>query len=92
MDDEGTASRVGKQQTTICWLTREEDRIRATTWVREALRAGHIRFYEGDQDFPKHIWHCDDTGQLWFGFCVNTVSGEYKGWPIDEEERSAVFG
>jgi hypothetical protein len=70
----------------------EADRVRATNWVRAALRAGQIRFYEADKDFPKHIWYRDETGQLWFGFCINGVLGHYKGWPIDEDERVAVFG
>lgn len=64
----------------------------ATRWVQEALSAARIRFYEGDKVFPKHIWHRDEHGRLWFGFCVNSVQGQYKGWPIDEEDRVAVFG
>ena len=55
-------------------------------------RAGQLRFYEGDKDFPKHIWYRDERGQLWFGFCVNGVLGQYKGWPMEEEDRVAVFG
>ncbi len=78
-------------QTTICPLTSEADRERATGWVRAALMAGQARFYEGDKDFPKHIWYQDETGQLWFGFCVNSVQGQYKGWPIEEDERVAIF-
>lgn len=52
----GRVGRRGKQTTTICLLTSDEDRTRATTWLRGAIR-----------------------------------SGEYKGWPIDEDERRAVF-
>ena len=58
----------GRLQTTICPLTKDADRIGATAWVRAALIAGQSRFYEGDKDFPKHIWYQDHTGQLWFGF------------------------
>src|SRR4051812_29046087 len=78
----GDASRPGKQQTTICSLVTVDDRAKATIWVQTALRAEQLRFYEGDQVFPKKIWYLDrETGQHWFGYCINTASGEYKGWP-----------
>jgi hypothetical protein len=64
----------------------------ATGWVRIALRLGQGRYYEANQDFPKHIWYTDDCCQVWFGFCVNSVQGQYKGWPIGEDERVAIFG
>lgn len=87
---DGTATRPKKQDTTICPLLTVSDRDRATEWVREALAAGQYRFYEGDDLFPKAIWHRVD-GQTWFGLCVNTTAGWYKGWPISEEERRAKF-
>jgi hypothetical protein len=90
--EDGAARRPRKQLTTICPLTDETDRRQATKWVRAAIGAGRLRFYEGDKDFPKHIWYRDEKGQLWFGFCVNGVLGQYKGWPIEEEDRVAVFG
>ena len=86
----GRVGRRGKQTTTIFPLTSNEDRDRATEWLRRAIRAGQFRFVEADQDFPKKIWY-HERGQTWLGLCVNTKSGEYKGWPIDEEERRAVF-
>ena len=86
----GRVGRRGKQTTTICPLTSDEDRTRATSWLRGAIRAGQYRFVESDQDFPKKVW-CRERGQLWFGLCINTKSGEYKGWPIEEDERRAVF-
>lgn len=88
----GEARRPGKQLTTICPLVTEQDRTKATAWVQAALRANQTRFYEGDQTFPKKIWYRDETGQFWCGWCINTVSGEYKGWPSDEDECSAIFG
>ena len=90
--DGGQASRPGKQQTTICHLLTEEDRDRATEWVQTALRTGRFRYYDGDQEYPKKIWYRDETGQLWFGLCVNGVLGEYKGWPAEEDECLEVFG
>lgn len=92
VDEDGSASRAGKQQTTICPLTKDADRVRATVWVQAALVAGQAHFYEGDKDFPKHIWYQDQAGQIWFGFCINSVLGQYKGWPIEEDERVAIFG
>ena len=86
----GRVGRRGKQTTTVCPLTSIEDRDRATEWLQRAIRAGQYRFVETDQDFPKKVW-CHERGQTWFGLCINTKSGEYKGWPIDEEERRAVF-
>lgn len=88
---DGEASRPKKQCTTICPLTTSADRDRATGWVREALANNQIKYVEADQDFPKHIWYREVTGQVWRGFCTNTAAGQYKGWPIQEDERRAVF-
>lgn len=87
----GSIGRRGKQQTTLCPLTTNEDRDRATEWVRQAIINGQYRFHEADQEFPKKIWH-RANGRIWFGLCVNPSSGEYKGWPIEEQERREVFG
>jgi len=89
---DGMATRPKKQTTTVCHLIGEADRLVATDWLREALRRQQLRYYEADQVFPKHIWYREDNGRLWFGFCINTVQGQYKGWPINEEDRRAVFG
>ncbi len=88
----GKATRPKKQDTTVCLLTTVAERDTATKWVQSALTHGQMRYFEGDQDFPKHIWYRENNGQVWFGFCLNSVQGQYKGWPIDEEERSAKFG
>lgn len=90
---DGLARRPKKQRTTICPLVTAADRHRATSWVHAALAAGQYRYFEGDRDFPARIWyrHCK-AGQLWMGYCINTVRGEYKGWPIEEDDRVAVFG
>ena len=87
----GRVGRPGKQRTTLCPLTSGRDLARATGWLRAAIQAGHYRFVESDQDFPKHVWHQDESGQIWFGMCVNTKAGEYKGWPINEDDRRAVL-
>ena len=90
-DSEGIVKRPEKQHTTICRKVTEEDREAASRWVSAALAAGQLRFFEGDQTYPKHIWYLDDGGQLWFGFAINQVAGTYKGWPISEAEKRAAF-
>ncbi|WP_156400448.1 hypothetical protein [Caulobacter sp. Root655] len=90
--EDGKAQRPGKQDTTICPLTREHEREAATLWVQQALTLGQSRFFEADKDFPKKIWYRHTDGQVWYGFCINSVLGTYKGWPIDEDERVEIFG
>ena len=87
----GRVGRRGRQTTTICPLTSDADRGRATKWVQRAIREGKYKFVEADKTYPKKIWIEVDE-QIWFGFCINSESGEYKGWPIDEEERREIFG
>jgi hypothetical protein len=67
-----------------------EGQRQATRWVQEAIRSEQFRFVEGDKKFPKHIWYEAD-GCGWFGLCVNSEAGHYKGWPMNEEERGALF-
>ena len=92
VNQKGVAARPGKQDTTIYPLVAASERDVATCWVQAALTAGRLVFLEGDKDYPAKIWHRDETGRLWFGRCVNSVLGQYKGWPIDEEERDEIFG
>lgn len=87
----GTASRPRRQHTTICPKTTPQEQAEATDWVREALAAGRFKYYEGDQRYPRYIWHRDNSGQYWSGFCTNKAAGQYKGWPIDEVEKRAAF-
>lgn len=88
---DGHATRPKKQNTTICPKVSEAERAIATAWVREALRRGRYRYFEGDKTYPKHIWHMDAEGQFWFGFAVNQEQGTYKGWPISEAEKREAF-
>lgn len=63
----------------------------ATNWVREALTTGRFQWREADKDFPTRIWYRSAyDGRCWTGFCVNTVAGQYKGWPIEEDEFDAL--
>lgn len=89
----GAATRPKKQKTTVCPLVNVADRALATQWVRAALSAGQYRYLEADQDFPSRIWYREgETGQLWIGYCINSTQGQYKGWPVEEEDHIAVFG
>jgi hypothetical protein len=88
---EGEAKRPKKEHTTICRRVTNQDREEASRWVRAALAAGQLRFREGDQTYPKHIWYRDSKGQFWFGFAVNQIAGTYKGWPISEADKRAAF-
>jgi hypothetical protein len=88
---DGKPVRDKREKTTICDLVTKADRVRATNWVQAAIQCGQFRFFEGDQDFPKHVWY--QTGARgWFGFCTNSLAGHYKGRPMEEDERLAYFG
>lgn len=89
---DGKAKRPKKLRTSICWLVKDGDRKRASNWVRDALKRGQSRFYEGDKRYPKHIWYKDKDGQFWFGFLINSGQGSYKGWPVEEDEKVETFG
>jgi hypothetical protein len=82
--------RKGKALSTPCPLVTAKERDRASRWVKIALRLGHYKFLEGDKVFPKHIWY-QRQGVGWFGFRVQDIAGTYKGWPMEEEQRRAIF-
>ena len=75
----------------MCPLTTKQERAKATRWIRKAILEEQYKFVESDQEFPKKVWY-EAEGQIWMGYCINTAAGQYKGWPIDEEERREVFG
>jgi hypothetical protein len=89
--NDGIARRPKKQNTTICNRLTAADRDQATTWVRQALLGRNVKYLEGDKDFPSRIWCRDEDGQFWIGYCINGVLGQYKGWPVEEDECRAVF-
>jgi hypothetical protein len=60
-----TARRPKRQHTTIGRKVTEQDLQEVSGWVRAALAAGQVRFHEGDQTYPKHIWYRDALGQFW---------------------------
>jgi hypothetical protein len=88
---DGTVRRPKRQKTSICPLVTLRDQERATEWLRAAIEKTQYRFFEGDQDFPKHVWYKAE-GKGWFGNCINSAAGHYKGWPLEEEECREIFG
>jgi len=60
------------------------DRDELTRWLREAVRKGQFgEPWEGD--FPRYVWVL--RGATWYeGRLVNRGLGEYKGWPLREDE------
>jgi len=85
-----------KQNATICPLVEDADRKRASTWVQEAIRRAQFGT-EWRGGFPRHIWYRDRRGQYWYGFLTNQgagadAKGQYKGWPIEEDEWGEDFG
>lgn len=86
----GALRRPKKQLTTVCPLHTQADKRKATDWIREAIAQGCFLFVDGDKDFPKHVWRKDVEGQDWIGRCVNSVLGEYKGWPAGPGDIAAL--
>ena len=89
-------SKIPEQTATICDLVTDEDREQATEWVRLAVSRAQFDRNDWINEFPRKIWHKDETGQFWYGFLTNSGAGEkpigqYKGWPISKEERDEIF-
>lgn len=81
---------------TICPLVTGRDRVRATEWVRNAITNGHFNREDWHNGFPRRIWYRDKDGQIWYGFLTNqgagpNPKGQYKGWPIEEDEWREIF-
>ena len=81
---------------TICPLVTKQDRDTATDWVREAITAGNFDPSDLRNGFPRKIWFRDEHGRFRYGFLTNQGSGanpcgQYKGWPIEEDEWREIF-
>ncbi len=60
------------------------DRKTASDWVKSAVRDG-ITGAPWEGEFPRYVWYRDgDT--VYEGRLVNRVTGEYKGYPLDQSE------
>jgi len=55
-----------------------------TAWLKKAIRAGHVGgLIEGG--FPRYVWYRAGN-RVFEGRLTNQVKGEYKGYPIDQDE------
>lgn len=60
----------------------EQDQL--TGWLRNAIKSGHVGGpWEGT--FPRYVW-ARHEGVCYEGRLVNRESGEYKGYPLDDQE------
>jgi hypothetical protein len=58
-----------------------------TRWLRDGIGRGWFgSLWEGG--FPRDVW-CRDGDQCYQARLMNKVLGEYKGWPISEQELPA---
>ena len=88
----GRIGRPHRPVTTECPLTTLRDQVRATHWVQNAIREGKYKYFEGyNQGFPQRIWYQADDS-YWVGYCINRTIGNYKGWPVNENEINEIFG
>jgi hypothetical protein len=76
-----------KSDATLCPSELGGELPQLTEWLRLAIKAGQVGgLLEGD--FPRYVWH--QEGNQWFeGRLTNRTLGEYKGYPIDQEELPA---
>jgi hypothetical protein len=86
-------SQEPEETSTICDLVSDDDKIRATDWIRTAIRNRQFSPTDLQNGFPRLVWHKDDVGQYWRGRLTDSGAGErpiakYKGWPISEDEIS----
>ena len=55
-----------------------------TAWLRAAILAGNLSSY-WEQQFPRYVWHREGD-VLYEGRLVNRELGQYKGYPLHEDE------
>jgi hypothetical protein len=73
-----------KNTSTLCDPRFANQQDLLTHWLQEAIRRGMIG-KKWDGDFPRNVWLRQD-GVVYEARLVNQVSGEYKGWPLEDFE------
>jgi hypothetical protein len=62
------------------------DAAELTSWLREAIRSGHVGGVWEEGQFPRYAW-CRRGGIAYQARCVNPDQGTYKGWQIGPDEE-----
>lgn len=58
-----------------------------TEWLRNAIRSGSVGDWEGG--FPRYVWTLRN-GHYYEARLTNSVLGQYKGYPLTEDEAKAL--
>ena len=61
------------------------DPVQITGWLRQAMRDGNMGG-EWEENYPHFVWVRRD-GERYEGRLVNRVLGQYKGYPLDDDEE-----
>jgi hypothetical protein len=68
----------------ICDRSLADSQTQITQWLRDALTRGVVGGpWEGA--FPRYVWHLEG-GIVFEGRLVNRIQGQYKGYPLNEDE------
>jgi len=68
----------------ICPRDLTRDQARVEGWLREAIRRGAVgEPCEGE--YPRYVWYKEGDA-LYEGRLVNRGRGEYKGYPLEDDE------
>ncbi len=71
----------------VCDRTLARDQIKVQGWLQDAVRRGYIgEPWEGD--FRRYVWYLVE-GTLYEGRLINRAQGQYKGYPLTEDEWPA---
>lgn len=69
--------------------TRLKDPDLITAWLAEAVRRGNVSA-AFDGDFPRYVWALPEGEDVWYeARLTNQEAGEYKGYPLNFDQRPA---
>ena len=90
-DHKDTSSFAGKPRprvdATLCDPSLVRNQGQLPRWLRRAIRGG-CTGSEWQGGFPKYVWY-SRGGTVYEGCLINRGLGEYKGYPLREDERPA---
>jgi hypothetical protein len=73
-----------RSDASICDRALAQDRKKVQNWLVQAISNGQVgEIWEGK--YPRYVWYQDGT-VLYEGRLVNREQGEYKGYPLSDEE------